>query len=192
MADAFETELLTILPQLRAMAMILARDRVRADDLLQDSLVLALAGKGSFELGTNLKAWMYRVMRNRLISLARKRRVATISLDEPAAMAVGSAGNQEDHMACRELEREMAQLPVSQQEALLLVGVAGCSYDEAAEAVGCSVGTVKSRVSRARDTLEARLVGRERPTVSSEAQGAAVPERVSTKALGRSERVALR
>lgn len=174
MTDAFETELLTILPQLRATAIILTRDRARADDLLQDSLVLALAGKRSFELGTNLKAWMHRLMRNRLISLVRKRRVQTVPLDEFGTTAFGGPGNQEDHVACRELEREMALLPAAQQEALLLVGAAGYSYDEAAQAVGCAAGTVKSRISRARDTLKARLaVERRLPVAPARAAGVA-------------------
>jgi RNA polymerase sigma-70 factor, ECF subfamily len=161
MADAFEAELLTILPQLRAIAISLAGNRTLAEDLLQDSLMRALIGKHNFELGTNLTGWMYRVMRNRLISVYRSQRVPTMSLDEPLAKAVGADGNQEHHMACRELMHEMAQLPEAQQATLLLVGAAGYSYDEAARAVGCTVGTVKSRVSRGRNTLRIRLLADE-------------------------------
>lgn len=156
--DAFEAELLAMLPQLRAIAMRLTRDRAQADDLLQDSLVLALVGKRSFELGTNLAGWMYRLMRNRFISQVRQRGLRTISLDEPAAMVAGAMGNQDDHMACRELEREMARLPVVQQATILLVGAAGYSYREAARALGSSVGAAKSRVARARATLRDRMV----------------------------------
>ena len=157
MTDAFETELLTILPQLRTVAMALARDRSGADDLLQDSLMLALAGRRSFQPGTNIKAWMYRVMRNRLISLIRKRKMNTISLDEPAAAAIGTRGGQEDQMAVRELERALSRLPAVQRQAVLLVGVEGYSHVEAARQAGCRVGTVKSRLSRARSVLKGRL-----------------------------------
>lgn len=156
--ESFEDQLLDILPKLRATSIMLTRDRTAAADLLQDSLVLALTGKSHYVPGTNLSAWMYRVMRNRFISLVRRRRAPTVPLDDPAAMAVGIAGNQEDHMARLELEGEMAALPASQREALVLVGAAGQSYEEAARAIGCSVGTVKSRVSRARESLRRRLL----------------------------------
>jgi RNA polymerase sigma-70 factor, ECF subfamily len=161
MADAFEVELVSVLPQLRSIAMSLAGDRTGAEDLLQDSLLRALIGRHSYELGTNLTAWMYRVMRNRLASSHRRRHVPTLSLDAPTAMAAGADGNQEHHMACRELMREVAQLPSGQQATLLLVGAAGCSYDEAARVIGCTVGTVKSRVSRGRSALRARLLTEE-------------------------------
>lgn len=157
-AESFEDQLLDILPKLHATSIMLTRDRTAAADLLQDSLVLALTGKAHYVPGTNLSAWMYRVMRNRFISLVRRRRSPTVPLDDPAAMAVGVAGNQEDHMAHLELEGEMAALPASQREALVLVGAAGQSYEEAAKVIGCSVGTVKSRVSRARETLRCRLL----------------------------------
>jgi RNA polymerase sigma-70 factor, ECF subfamily len=160
MADAFESELLNILPRLRSMAMALTRDRTRAEDLLQDSLVRALVGKHSFQMGTNLTAWMYRLMRNRLFSLHRKQHAPMVSLDEPITIAVGANGNQDDHMAWRELERAIALLPKCQQAALLLVG-AGYSYGEAAQAIGCAVGTIKSRICRARSMLRGRLQAEE-------------------------------
>jgi RNA polymerase sigma-70 factor, ECF subfamily len=159
----FEGELLAVLPRLRAISVMLTRDRVAADDLLQDSIVLALSAKHSYTLGTNLTAWMYRLMRNRLISLARRRRPSTVPLDDPAAIAVSTAPEQDGRMMRRLLEREMALLPVGQREALILVGAAGQSYAEAAVALGCTVGTVKSRVSRARDALRLRLEGDEVP-----------------------------
>jgi RNA polymerase sigma-70 factor (ECF subfamily) len=159
MAESFETDLLAILPKLRATAVMFTRDRSAADDLLQDSIVLALQAQASFTPGTNLSAWMYRLMRNRFISLLRRRRLATVSLDDPAALAVGAWGDQEDHIAQLELEQALQTLPVAQREALMLVGAAGHSYEEAAEALDCSVGTVKSRVSRARLALRQQLLG---------------------------------
>jgi RNA polymerase sigma-70 factor, ECF subfamily len=86
-----------------------------------------------------------------------------VPLDDPAAIAVSTAPEQDGRMMRRLLEREMALLPVGQREALILVGAAGQSYAEAAVALGCTVGTVKSRVSRARDALRLRLEGEEVP-----------------------------
>jgi RNA polymerase sigma-70 factor, ECF subfamily len=157
----FEKELLSVLPRLRAIAVMLTRDRVAADDLLQDSIVLALSAKHSYTLGTNLAAWMYRLMRNRLISLARRRRPSTVPLEDPIANSVSTAPEQDGRMMRLLLERELAHLPIGQREALILVGAAGQSYAEAAVALGCTVGTVKSRVSRARETLRQRLEGDE-------------------------------
>jgi len=157
--DAFEAELLAVVPKLRAMAIMFTRNRASADDLLQDAIVLALSAKHHYTLGTNMAAWMYRLMRNRFISLLRRRRPPTVPLDDPAALKAPAAGNQHHHDARLTLESELEALPLGQREALLLVGAAGQSYVEAAEALGCSVGTVKSRVSRARDRLRQRFVG---------------------------------
>ena len=163
MSIEFETELLASLPRLRATAFMFTRNRAAADDLVQDSLLRALVAQESYALGTNLGAWLYRLMRNRFISGLRLRRIATLSLDEPEAIAVGALGNQEDHLAGRELERELSLLPTAQREAVLLIGASGLSYEEAAVAMSCEVGTVKSRVSRARATLRLRLDRAELP-----------------------------
>jgi RNA polymerase sigma-70 factor, ECF subfamily len=169
-APTFEKELLSVLPRLRAIAVMLTRDRVAADDLLQDSIVLALSAKHSYTLGTNLAAWMYRLMRNRLISLARRRRPSTVPLEDPIANSVSTAPEQDGRMMRLLLERELAQLPVGQREALILVGAAGQSYAEAAIALGCTVGTVKSRVSRARETLRQRLESEDVPATRTEVE----------------------
>lgn len=165
----FEKELLSVLPRLRAIAVMLTRDRVAADDLLQDSIVLALSAKHSYTLGTNLAAWMYRLMRNRLISLARRRRPSTVPLEDPIANSVSTAPEQDGRMMRLLLERELAHLPIGQREALILIGAAGQSYAEAALALGCTVGTVKSRVSRARETLRQRMEGDDVAATSPEA-----------------------
>ena len=157
MVDAFETELLEVLPRLRATAVMFTRDRTAADDLLQESIVLALAAKTSYTPGTNMYAWMYRLMRNRFISLLRRRKAPAVPLDDPAALAVGVAGSQEDRITQLELQRELACLPAGQREALLLVAAAGQSYAETADALGCTVDTVKCRVSRARARLRSRF-----------------------------------
>lgn len=157
MSIEFETELLASLPRLRATAFMFTRNRAAADDLVQDCVLRALVAQDSYALGTNLDAWLYRLMRNRFISGLRLRRIATLSLDEPEAISVGAPGSQEDHLAGRELERELARLPTAQREAVLLIGASGLSYEEAALAMRCGVGTVKSRVSRGRATLRLRL-----------------------------------
>lgn len=157
MTTTFEQELKDALPKLRGVAILMTRDRSQADDLLQDTVSQALAAQKSYTLGTNFMGWAYRIMRNRHISLMRRRRFSTVSLDDPAALAVGAPGVQEDRIAQTELVRCIKLLPQAQMEALLLVSAAGVSYEEAAERLGCAVGTVKSRVSRARDTLRQML-----------------------------------
>jgi len=158
MTTTFEQELKDALPKLRGVAILMTRDRAQADDLLQDTISQALAAQKSYTLGTNFMGWAYRIMRNRHISLMRRRRFSTVPLDDPAALAVGCAGVQEDRIAQGELARCIKTLPQAQMEALLLVSAAGVSYEEAAERLGCAVGTVKSRVSRARDTLRQLLL----------------------------------
>ena len=154
----FQQEMLESLPKLRAVAVMMTRDRANADDLVQDTLVQAIAAQNSYTVGTNFAGWAYRIMRNRHISLIRRRRFVTVPLEDPAAMAVGSLGNQESHMAQLELARALKTMPLAQREAVLLVGAMGLDYEEVARILGCAPGTVKSRVSRARATLRRTLL----------------------------------
>jgi RNA polymerase sigma-70 factor (ECF subfamily) len=163
MVEAFEAELLAILPRLRGTAFLFTRDRSAADDLLQESLVLAFAAKQRYTPGTNMAGWMYRLMRNRFISLLRRQKAPTVPLDDRAARILRAPGSQEEHITQWELERELAALSVGQREALLLVAAAGHSYVEAAAAMGCTVDTAKTRVSRARAKLRARFREADRP-----------------------------
>ncbi|WP_248291508.1 sigma-70 family RNA polymerase sigma factor [Neoroseomonas marina] len=156
--QGFHQELVALLPKLRVQALSLTRNRADADDLVQAALANALAARESFVPGTNLGAWMYRILRNRFISDRRRVR-ETVDIDDTPADAFARPGGQEDNLALRELRVELARLPADQRTALLMVSVQGMSYEEVAEAMGCAVGTAKCRVFRARRTLEARLMG---------------------------------
>lgn len=114
----------------------------------------ALTRRDQFQAGTRLDSWMYRIMRNIWIdeSRARSRRSETF-VDEEAGLSVGSDGGQEAQVALGDIDRAMARLPDEQREAVLLVMVEGYSYKEAAEIVGCPVGTLNSRLVRGRDAL---------------------------------------
>jgi RNA polymerase sigma-70 factor, ECF subfamily len=147
------------LPHLRAFAVMLSRDRSLADDLVQEAVVRALAHSDQFRPGTNFKAWITTILRNSYFNVVRQRsRVAPMS-----AVAVDSepttSGGQEEQLDLRDFERAFACLPLAQREALLLVGASGFSYEAAAELVGCAVGTMKSRVARARSSLTRILDG---------------------------------
>jgi len=158
MTKDFEQEMLECLPKLRAVAIMMTRDRANAEDLIQDTLVQAIAAQDSYTLGTNFAGWAYRIMRNRHISLIRRRRFITVPLEDPAALAVGRAGDQESRIAQLELAHALKAMPLAQREAVLLVGAMGMDYDEVARVLGCAVGTVKSRVSRGRESLRRQLL----------------------------------
>jgi RNA polymerase sigma-70 factor (ECF subfamily) len=157
-AFCFHDALVELLPRLRIQALSLTRNRTEAEDLVQASIVNALAAQSSFTPGTHLGAWMYRIMRNRFISDRRRQR-ETVEMDDAPADAFARSGNQEDNIALGELRREMARLPEDQRVALVMVAVQGLSYEEVAKLTGCAVGTAKCRVFRARRALEARLLG---------------------------------
>jgi RNA polymerase sigma-70 factor, ECF subfamily len=181
----FHADLVAVLPKLRLQALALTRNRAAADDLVQDAAMNALAARDSFIPSTNFGAWMHRILRNRFISLMRKRRETTAIDDAPPASLAVPAGH-EDRLTLQELQRALAELHPAQREALFMVVLQGLSYEEVAEATGCAVGTAKSRVFRARRHLEARLLGETEPdadagtadkTRASEARSAAM-ERV--------------
>jgi RNA polymerase sigma-70 factor (ECF subfamily) len=153
----FRDEVMALLPNLRGYALILTRSTQDADDLLQDVLLRAWKYRDGFAPGTNLKAWLFRILRNEFLSHARRRPPWAYSLDAPDAIEPGREPEQEWRRLYRELLNGLDQLPFDLREALLLVGASGFSYEEAAQACGCAEGTVKSRVSRARDRL-ARII----------------------------------
>ena len=153
----FKTELLTLIPHLRAFARTLTGDPTAADDLAQDALMKAWDARASFQLGTNMKAWTFMILRNQFYSEKRKS-WRQIQLDQEAAeRTLVAIDNPEAPVALDELRLGLGMLPAEQREALILVGAGGFAYEEAAEICGCAVGTVKSRVSRARRALQAIL-----------------------------------
>jgi RNA polymerase sigma-70 factor, ECF subfamily len=163
----FQDLLVEHLPHLRAYAMRLARNRAMAEDLVQETAVRALCNIDKFAPGTNMKAWLCTILRNQFYDDLRSRSLVASYAAIPRP--TGHDCEQESRVEMKELEREFAILPATQREALSLVGASGFSYEEAAEIVGCPQGTIKSRVCRARSTLEQRLRG---------AQPAASPEPV--------------
>lgn len=157
--SSFEKQVLAILPRLRRFAAGLARVAADGDDLCQAAVTRALERRDQWQEGTRLDSWMYRMMRNLWIDeqRARARRQQTF-LDAEAGLAVGGSGGQEEAAALGDVDRALRRLPDEQREAVLLVMVEGCSYKEAAEIVGCPVGTLNSRLVRGRDAL-LRLLG---------------------------------
>ncbi|WP_374445947.1 sigma-70 family RNA polymerase sigma factor [Stella sp.] len=152
-------ELIACLPQLRAFARSLAGHRDLADDLVQEAIVRALAAQGSFRPGTNFRAWIFTILRNLFFTERRKSRMVVQSIDTIEQELSPVAAAQESKVEFDDFRLALMKLPHDQREALILVGASGMSYEEAAQVSGCAVGTVKSRVSRARRTL-AQLTGR--------------------------------
>ena len=151
-----------LIPSLRRFARALSRDAETADDLVQDTLVRALRAEHLFH-GGDLRTWLFTILlnldRNRRRSLSRRPTLAVIEDVDPAA-APGSDGTG------RDIERGLALLPAEQREVLLLVTLEGMSYREAAEVQGVPIGTLMSRLSRARAALRAHVEG-ERPQLRS-------------------------
>jgi RNA polymerase sigma-70 factor (ECF subfamily) len=144
---------------MRAWAMALTRNRAAAEDLVQDVAMKTLVASGSFIPGTNLSAWVHRIMVNHFISNVRGKREYH-DLDQ--VPEVGVRGTQENRSDLRELNILFRQLPQDQQEALRLIAVEERSYEEVAGAMGCPVGTLKSRVHRARLHLRSEMFGERR------------------------------
>lgn len=156
---ALRRRIVALLPDLRAFARFLARDRALADDLVQETLVRALGALGQFQDGTNLKAWLFTIQRNAFFEHARRRRREDVAMREH--LDGGEAQGPAQHGAAdlSDLQRMLFGLPPLLREALVLVGAQELSHEEAAAICGVPVGTMKARVSRARAKL-ARITGR--------------------------------
>ena len=151
--DAFRAQLAALIPHMRAFSRTLTMDAAAADDLAQEALAKAWQARGSYTMGTNLKAWTFMIVRNQFYS-DKRRSWRSCQLDQEAAERTLLANdNPSAPLELNELRMAMAALPAEQREALILIGAGGLSYEEAAEICHCAVGTVKSRVSRARDAL---------------------------------------
>jgi RNA polymerase sigma-70 factor (ECF subfamily) len=155
--EAFRRELVALIPHLRAFARTLSGDPTAADDLAQDAMMKAWDARASFEMGTNMKAWTFMILRNQFYSEKRRSWRQTQLDQEAAERTLVAVDNPEAPVALDELRLGLAMLPIEQREALILVGAGGFAYEEAAEICGCAVGTVKSRVSRARRALQGIL-----------------------------------
>jgi RNA polymerase sigma-70 factor, ECF subfamily len=144
---------LAAVPSLRAFAISLSGNVDRADDLVQETLLRALANIDSFQPGSNMPAWLFTILRNLFRSEYRKRRREVEDADGSYAQSLKSQPEQTGHIEFQEFRQALAKLPQDQREALILVGASGFSYEEAADICGCAVGTIKSRVNRARARL---------------------------------------
>jgi RNA polymerase sigma-70 factor, ECF subfamily len=145
--------LLLATPKLRAFALSLCHNPDQADDLVQDTLVQAIANLDRFEEGTNLNAWLFTILRNRFYSLVRKRRNEVEDRDGEYAARLATPAEQGANLDFQDFRRAFRQLTDEQREALLLVGASGVPYEEAAAICGVAIGTIKSRVNRARRRL---------------------------------------
>jgi len=144
---------IALLPPLRAFAWSLSRNSADADDLVQDTLIKAWTNKDKFEPGTNLRAWLFTILRNTYYTAVVKRRREVADEDGKHAARLSAAPTQDWSVAMTAMQAALQQLPSEHREALVLVGAAGLTYEEAAEICGCALGTIKSRVNRARARL---------------------------------------
>ncbi len=158
-ADTFRDELVVLLPRLRAYAVGLLGRTAEADDLVQDTFVRAMRYRQGYTPGSNLRAWLFTILRNEFLNQARSGRSTVQDVDGKFAGELVSEAQQEWCLAYAELLAAIELLSPATREALLLVTAAGCTYEEAAASCGCAVGTVKSRVNRARAQLAEILDG---------------------------------
>ena len=153
LAPSLKEAMLSAVPSLRAFAISLSGNIDRADDLVQETLLRAIANINSFQPGTNMSAWMFTILRNLFRSEYRKRRREVEDTDGSYAESLKSHPEQASRLEFQEFRTALSKLPPDQREALILVGASGFSYEEAANICGCAVGTIKSRVNRARTRL---------------------------------------
>jgi len=154
---AFKRELTAVIPHLRAFARGLCGRADMADDLVQEALLKAWAARDRFEPGTSMRAWTFVILRNAYLTDMRRNRFRGDYDDALAERILVAPAGQEDPVHLADLHRALLTLPNERREALLLVGAGGFSYEEAAQICGCAVGTIKSRVGRARATLSSMI-----------------------------------
>lgn len=153
-----QAQLTALVPNLRAFARSLCGAADQADDLVQETLVKAWKARASFAPDSNLKAWLFTILRNTYLSELRKRKYEVQDYDGELAQQLSVKEGQSGHMDLLDFTKAFTLLTPEQREALILIGAEGFSYDEAALMCGCAVGTMKSRVNRARGKL-AELMG---------------------------------
>jgi RNA polymerase sigma factor (sigma-70 family) len=145
-----DVSIVDLIPALRAFARTFCPQESDADDLVQETLAKAIANIDKFEPGTRMKSWLFTIMRNTFCT-----RIKAYRREAPGLMGCASERQavesaQEWSVRCREVRAAINMLPRHQREVLVLIGVLGVSYDEAADICGCAIGTIKSRLSRAR------------------------------------------
>jgi RNA polymerase sigma factor (sigma-70 family) len=153
----FKEHLARVLPHLRAFGRSLCGSTDLADDLVQETMLKAWAARTRFLAGTNFRAWTFTILRNNYLTQMRRRKFVGEWDDLVADRLLAAPAGQEKTIELRDMLRALQQLPVTQREALILVGAGGVSYEETAEILGVAIGTVKSRVARGRVALEALI-----------------------------------
>jgi RNA polymerase sigma-70 factor (ECF subfamily) len=173
-ADSFESELLAAVPFMRAFGRTLTGDVEQAEDLAQETLLQAWRCRDQFRPGTNLRAWLSTILRNRFYSSQRRRKWRAEYDQEIIERTLIAPDDPSANVELEDVRRALCMLPDFQREALILVGAGGLAYEEVAQIMGCPVGTVKSRVRRARDELQSLLFDArlDRPKRCSSALGA--------------------
>ncbi len=173
MSTSIDDDILACLPHLRAFARSLTGNRDRADDLVQDAVLRALSAASQFTPGTNFKAWIFTILRNLYFNEFRRNRALMRPLEAADLETHATAPAQQAGLEFDDFRRAFNTLPAEQREALVLVGADGFRYEEAAAICGCPIGTIKSRVARARGEIEKLLGvgGRETPTSDLAAAG---------------------
>jgi len=172
------------IPRLRRYARALTRNSVRADDLVQDTLARALRKEHLWQPGTDLRAWLFTILHNQNVNEVRRaaREVAAVDVTDCSAALTATT----DPTASRqllELERALAQLPEEQRQVILLVGLEGMSYEEAAEVLDVPVGTIRSRLSRGPDALRQLMDMDNKPAGTSPVQKSAPEDYVQASPL---------
>ncbi|WP_294255958.1 sigma-70 family RNA polymerase sigma factor [uncultured Sphingomonas sp.] len=152
--EEFKDQLQKVIPHLRAFGRGLCGNRDTTDDLVQETMLKAWSARSRFQAGTNFKAWAFTILRNLYFSQTRRKRFVGEWNDLVADRVLAAPASQDKTVELRDLMRALQQLTPDQREAIILVAAAGMSYEEVAEVTGVMLGTVKSRVSRARLALE--------------------------------------
>jgi len=150
-------EIIEHLPALRAFALNLSRNGAAADDLVQDTLLKAWSKFDLYRPGTNLRAWLFTILRNSFYSSRRKQAREVADVDGILAARQATKPDHDGRLALSDLAAVFVRLPVEQREVLILVGALGFTMEEAAQTCGCAIGTVKSRANRGRRALAEML-----------------------------------
>ncbi|GJE37115.1 hypothetical protein KHHGKMAE_1171 [Methylobacterium persicinum] len=153
----FTSDLVGVVPDLRRYALSLVRDATESEDLVQYTLLKAWEHRASYRPGTGLKAWLFTILRNGHLNGRMKYRREVPDPEGSHAAGLASLADQEHRLEVQDMQEALARLEPAQREALLLIAVEDLTYEAAAARIGCPPGTVKSRVSRARDRLAAEL-----------------------------------
>jgi RNA polymerase sigma-70 factor (ECF subfamily) len=154
---SFREQLISEIPGLRAFAASLCGSMQPVDDLVQDTLLKAWSHSASFEMGSNLRAWLFTILRNTYFSSYRRQGREVQDSDGLIEQRLSVSGSQESAIDLADFRNALAKLPEEQREVLIMVGASGLSYEEAATVCGVAVGTIKSRVNRARARIAALL-----------------------------------